>query len=215
VLLWSCILAAVLLLLLRRVFIGYPAGSRPFQILKPREVVFLDATAEVMFPAGGAIPVSGLEAKLPEYIDRFLASLPARFRSQIRALFLLVEHSTLLFPAPGRGGFRRFSSLDVEQRNTVLLDWTESRIFMRQIVFTALRAVLTMGYLGNPEVMRFLRVAPYDIASPVCLADLLYPAIGAHPDSNPLCADDLTAPSDGTPIDLDGPLHPEYIADRA
>jgi hypothetical protein len=212
VLLWACILVAALLILLRRVFIGYPADARRFQVLTAREARFLDATAEVMFPADGAIPVSGLEADLPAYTDRFLASIPASFRSQIRALFMLVEQATLFFPAPGRGGFRRFSSLDADQRIAVLLGWTESRIFLRQLLFTALRAVLTMGYLGNREVMRYLRVAPYQIESPICMADLLYPPIGKHPDENPLGPDDLTPPSDGVPIALDGPLHPDYAA---
>ncbi len=210
VLLWTCILAAASLILLRRLFFAYPADSRGYKILKPREVRFLDATAEVMFPSEGAIPVSGLEADLPGYTDRFLASLEPGLQTQIRALFMLVEQATLFFPAPGRGGFRRFSSLNAEQRIAVLLGWTESRIFLRQLLFTALRAVLTMGYLGNPAVMRFLHVAPYDLPSPICMADLLYPRIGQHPDQIPLSESDLTPPSDGTPIDLDGPLHPDF-----
>jgi hypothetical protein len=55
-----------------------------------------------------------------------------------------------------------------------------------------------------------VNLAPYDLATPVCEADLLYPRIGAHPDSIRLTRADLTPPSDGTPLRLDGPLHSDY-----
>jgi hypothetical protein len=212
VILWLCISLAVFLIV-RRIFFGYSAsqtGVTRFGVLAPREVAFINSTAEVMFPADGAIPFSGLEADLPRYADRFLAALEPRIRWQIRALFALFEHVTLFFPAPGWTGMRRFSSLTFEQRELVLQGWSQSPQFMRQIIFTALRAVLTMGYLGHPVVMRHLRVAPYAIESPVCAADLLYPAIGAHPDQIPYTQSDLTPPSDGTPVDIEGPLHPDY-----
>jgi hypothetical protein len=209
-------ITAVILLVLRRVFFGYSVSGRKFKVLAPREVAFLTSTAEVMFPADGAIPVSGLEADLPGYADRFLGSIPLDVRWQIRALFMLFEHGTLLFPGPGWTGMRRFSSLTLDQRELVLQGWSQSPKFIRQISFTALRAVLTMGYLGHPAVMRHLRVAPYAIDSPVCEADLLYPAIGAHPDLIPHSERDLSPPSDGTPLDIDGPLHPDYtVSDGA
>jgi hypothetical protein len=115
-----------------------------------------------------------------------------------------------VFPGPGWTGMRRFSSLSFEQRELVLQGWSQSPQFMRQIIFTALRAVLTMGYLGHPVVMRHLNVAPYAIESPISAADLLYPAIGAHPDQIPYTQADVTAPSDGSPVDINGPLHPAY-----
>lgn len=180
-------------------------------MLRRHEIAFIEATSDVMFPPGGAIPVSGRETDLPGYVDRFLATLDRPLRWQIRALMLLVEHATLFFPAPGRGGFGRFSSLSEDQRTAVLTGWSESAFFLRQLLFTALRAVLTMGYLGHPDVMRFLNVAPFAIESPVCEADLLYPPIGAHPDVIGLTEEDITPPSDGRPIDLDGPLHPAFV----
>ncbi len=69
-----------------------------------------------------------------------------------------------------------------------------------------------MGYLGHPVAMRSVRLAPYDFPSPVCEADLLYPRIGAHPDTISLRKADLCV-SDGTPLDVDGPVHPDYAGD--
>ncbi|MCH7867226.1 MAG: hypothetical protein IH881_05970 [Myxococcales bacterium] len=206
---WILITLAIFLIV-RRVFLGYSGTARKFKVLARREVALISSTAEVMFPADGAIPFSGIEADLPGFADRFLASLPPNVRWQIRALFMLFEHGTLLFPGPGWTGMRRFSSLTLEQRELVLQRWSQSSKFFRQICFTALRAVLTMGYLGHPVVMRHLGLAPYAMESPLCEADLLYPAIGQHPDQIPYSEQDLGPPSDGTPLDIEGPLHPDY-----
>ncbi len=209
------IIAGVILLAVRRVFWGYPKGSAGYSVLAPREVALVAAVSEVMFPRGGAIPFSGPDAKIPDYADRFLAALEPRLRLEIRLLFAFFEHATLFFPGPGWSGFRRFSSLDLEQREVVLQGWSQSLVFLRQLIFTALRAVLTMGYLGHPTVMRHLRVAPLDFESPIGVGDLLYPQIGAHPDANPLRDAETTPPSEGIPLDIEGPIHPDFGAHSA
>ena len=206
---WLILLAAIGLAL-RRLFVGYPRPVESLKWLASREVSFLVAAAEATFPAGGAIPLAGLDAGLPRYVDRWLEALPLRQRRLIRALFFLVEHATLLFPAPGRRGLWRFSSLSLEQREAVLRGWAESRLFARRLVFMSLRAILTMGYLGHPTAMRHLHLAPYAFESPVLQADLLYPPIGKSRADNPVSVDDLTRASDGTPLDLSGPLHADY-----
>ncbi|MFP6622698.1 MAG: hypothetical protein VCC20_04400 [Myxococcota bacterium] len=195
-----------------RLFLGYAKPSGPHRLLARREAAFLEAAAEAMFPPGGAIPLSGRDADLPGYAEAFLVSLPAQLRLQVRAMFMLFEQATIFFPAKGWGGFRRFSSLAPEQQVEVLESWSQSRFFLRRLAFTALRAVLTMGYLGHPIAMRSVRLAPYDLLSPVCEGDLLYPRIGAHPDSIRFTETDLSQ-SDGTPLDLDGPVHPDYAGD--
>lgn len=208
---WLVTLAFVFAIV-NRVVLGYPKPRRQFKVLARREVAFLNAAAEVLFPAGGAIPFSGIDADIPSYADRFLAALEPRVRIQIRALFAMFEHVTLFLPAGGVTGFRRFSSLTYQQRELVMQAWSGSPNFYRQLVFTALRAVLTMGYLGHPVVARHLNVAPYAIDTPICEADLLYPQIGQHPNENLYTEADLTPPSDGTPLDLEGPLDPNYLA---
>lgn len=195
-----------------RLFVGYPPSRGTLRLLAPREVAFLDAAAEATFPAGGAVPLSGREADLPGYVDSFLLSLPSHLRLQIRAMLMLFEQATIFFPAPGRWGRRRFSVLSAEQQVAALRGWSESRLFPRRLAFTALRAVLTMGYLGHPKAARFLRLAPLEFASPICEADLLYPRIGEHPDTIQLTEADLWA-SDGTPLDIDGPVHPRYAGE--
>ena len=205
------LLAGLLVAALVRVFAGYPRGGARHRHVSRREVAFLNAAGDAIFPRGGAIPASASDADVAGYTDRWLAASRPRIRVLLHLLFFLVDHATLLFPAPGWGGWRRFTQLSPEQRIAVLEAWRTSRYFPRRLVFTSLRAVLTMAWFAHPPVMRQLRVAPLAIATPVCEADLLYPPIGRPQGAIRYGAADLTAPSDGTPVDLDGPLHPAWV----
>lgn len=203
---------ASLALLARRFFAGYEAPREPYARLAPREAAFLSATAETLFPRGGAISPSGVEAGVTGFVDRYLGDVPPRMSFLMRCLFALFEHATLVVAAPGAGGRRRFSALDDAQRAAVLERWRRARFFPMRLVFTSLRAILTMGYFASPAVLRELRLAPYDIPVPVVPADLLFPPIGRGPDAIRHGPGSLTTPSDGRPLALDGPLHPAYAA---
>ena len=205
----GAILAALVLLggwIFARIYLGHPAPAAPLRALSRRELATLAAVSDGFFPPGGAVAPSGEEASVAAYVDRLVAASQPRQRLLMRALFFLVEHGTLVFPAPGGlSGLRRFSSLDRDQREAVLAAWQHSGLFVRRLVFTSVRALCTLGYFADPGVLRSLRLAPYQIDTPVCEADLLYPRIGAKRSEIPFGLADLTAPSDGTPIDLAGP----------
>jgi hypothetical protein len=196
---------------LARVFAGHPAPAQPLHVLAPREAAFLDAAADALFPAGGPVPPSGREAGVALYADRWLAVVPTHIRVLVRLLLFLVEHATLVFPAPGGlAGMRRFSSLSEAQRVAALDGWQRSRLFPRRLVFTSLRAIATMGYFASPAVLRALDLAPRAIPTPVCEADLLFPRVGEPSSAIRRTRADLTPPSDGTPLPLDAPLHPAF-----
>ena len=194
-----------------RIGLGYPRPSfRPVQLHR-REIAFIAAAADSMFPRGGAIAPSGGDAQVPAYVDRLVAASHPRTRVLMRLLFFLMEHATLCFPAPGGlSGLRRFSALSPGQCSAALESWGTSRLFPRRLVFLSLRALLTLGYFAHPPVLRALELAPYAIASPVVEADLLYPPIGALPSDIRLTRADLTRRRDTQPIDLSGPLMPDY-----
>ncbi|MEE2679188.1 MAG: hypothetical protein VX546_11470 [Myxococcota bacterium] len=97
------------------------------------------------------------------HTDRWLVRVEPRVRLLMRLLFFLVEHATLFFPAPGWGGWRRFSSLRPEQREAALEGWRTSRLGPRRLVFQALRSIVAMGYLSYPPVLRELGIAPRSI----------------------------------------------------
>lgn len=211
----GALVALAVALGLRRLVGGYARPEEDLRVLAPREAALLRAAAEAFYPPGGPVPPSGAEVGIPAYVDRYLAAQDPPTRRLMRLLFLLVEQATLVFPAPGRRGWRRFSSLDVEQRVAVLRGWSESRLFARRLVFTSLRAIVSMAYLNHPRVARLLRLAPYAIETPVVDADLLYPPIGRSRDAIRYGPADRTPPSDGTPLDLEGPLHPDFAEGRS
>jgi hypothetical protein len=210
------LLVALLLALAWRVFGGYPRPAGRFERLSRREVAFVAAAAEALFPRGGAVEPSGLDAGIPLWCDRWLAALPSATRRLVRALFVLVEHATLVFPAPGSGGWRRFSALDAERRASALEGWRTSRFFLRRIVFTSLRAIVTQGYFADPAVLRALSLAPREIRAPVHAADLLYPPLGSPKSAirfRPEAVEvrgALDRPPAGEPLGPEGPLHPDY-----
>ena len=199
-----------------RVWAGYPRPASPLSGLSRREAALVAAVAEALFPRGGAVQPSGLDAGVPAWCGRWLAALPRGTRLLVRCLFALVEHATLLFPAPGWDGFRRFSALDPERRGQLLESWRTSRWFLRRLVFTSLRAIVTQGYFADAAVLRALRLAPFAIEAPVTAADALYPPIGEPRSAIRFRAEQvevqgpLDRPPAGVPLDLTSPLHPDY-----
>jgi hypothetical protein len=200
---------------------GYPQPASRLARLSRREAAFVAAAAEALFPRGGPVPPSGLDAGVPAWTDRWLDALPAATRLLVRCLFALVEHATLLFPAPGWDGWRRFSALDAERRGAALEGWRTSRFFLRRLVFTSLRAIVTQGYFADAAVLRALRLAPLAIEAPVTEADALYPPVGRPKSAIRFSPAQVTVhgpldrPPAGAPLALDGPLHPDYREERA
>jgi len=207
----ALLIAAVAIgLAARRIFV-YPAPAGEYRALRRHEVAFVASAADAMYPTGGSIVSSGRDANLPDYADRFVAASQPRTRLLLHLLFTFVEHATLIFPAPGWGGWRRFSSLTHDQRVAALNGWSESSLFARRLVFTSLRAVLTMGYFAHPGLLRELCLAPLAIETPLCEADLIFPRIGEHPNTIPYGRESLGRSGPAVPLAIDAPLHPDYV----
>jgi len=194
----------------RRLLAGYAEAPSGLAVLHRGEVAFIQAAAEVLFPDGGGLPVIGTEAHLPLYVDRHLSVLPRAKRLQIRALLLLFEHLPLVLPAGEPGGRDRFSSLPASARIAVLERVASHRDPRVRLLFTALRAVLSLGYLGHSANLLELGLAPFEIEPAVSDAELLFPRIGALPMSIRLAEGDRTDPVARGPLDPHGPRHGAY-----
>lgn len=171
-------LLAVIVWLAARFGAGYPAIPASVRLLRPREYATISAAASATFPRGGAVPLSGLDANVPEHVDRFVREQPIGNRRLMKLLFVLIEHATIVFPPPGPGRRRRFSALTPMQQVAYLEGWRTSRLFVRRLVFTSLRAIVTMGYLSHADVLAALDLAPQSIVSRPTEADGLWPPIG-------------------------------------
>ncbi|MCL4686840.1 hypothetical protein KJ059_19035 [Myxococcota bacterium] len=194
-----------------RLLLGYGASDASLRQLSARETAFLAAAADAVFPPGGLPIESGSEAGVVRHIDGWLALLTRRNRVLIRLLLVFFEHATLLFPAPGRGGFRRFSSLSPAQRIALLEVWEHSSWRVRRLFFASLRTILTSSYFASPSVLRELGLAPLAIETPVVEADLLYPRIGRSRASIRWRVEDVTVSPSHAPLDPRGALHPDYV----
>src|SRR5262249_16862494 len=107
---------------------GYARPPIALKALASREYATIAAASLASYPRGGAIEPSGLDAGIPAHVDRFVAAQASGTRFLMHLLFVLVEHASLVFPAPGKGGFRRFSSLDEQQQVAYLVGWQRSRL---------------------------------------------------------------------------------------
>lgn len=148
--------ALALGLLARAIWLGYPPSSFRAEVLSTREQAVVAAAADALFPGGGPIPVSGTEAGLVAYVDDNLARLGPRARLLVRLLLVLVEHGPWLFG----GAPHRFSRLSLEGRLAELRRMATSRLYFRRVSFLSLRALLSMGYLANPDVAGRIGLRP-------------------------------------------------------
>jgi hypothetical protein len=204
------LLFALLAVAFRRFISSYPPAPPGLAVLNRGEAVFVESAAEVLFPGGAGLSVAGVDARLPHYVDRHLAALPRGKRLQIRALFFLCEHLTLIFRGDEPGGRRRFSKLSAASRSSVLTRLANHSNQLVRTLFMALRAVLVLGYLGHPANLRDLGVAPFEIEPGVSDAELLFPRIGGLVSSIGFEEDDRTDPAALGPLDAHGPRHRAY-----
>ena len=194
----------------RRGFAGYAPAPAGHAVLHAGEAALVNAVAEVLFPAGGGMALSGAESQLAHSVDRHLAALPVAKRVQIRLLFHAIEHVTLFMPGNEPGGRRRFSSLSAAARVNLLERFAHHRRSGFRLLFTALRSVFVLSYLGHPGNLHGLGLAPFAIEPVVSDAEVLFPRVGALPSSIPFGAGDRTGPAARGPLDPNGSRHPAY-----
>lgn len=126
------------------------------------EKALVSACADTMFTPDGAIPISGLDAGIIDFVAGYLAALPLKESRLIRVLFHFIQLGPLLF-GPRRA---RFTRLAPSERLQVLRDMERGvafprldhlpvfrRIaFMRRVAFLSMRAILSMGYFRDIRV---------------------------------------------------------------
>jgi hypothetical protein len=144
-----------------------PLGSA---VLGPRLQTTIALAADALFPKGELFPLSGAEAGMGAYFDRYLERSQPVERLLIRLLLVFTELSPMLFgprPLP-------FSRLRPDQRTAFLREAAQSRIYLRRVAFTSLRALMTMGYLASPLIAQRIGIAfnpdPFDRGTP-CQAE--------------------------------------------
>lgn len=123
------------------------AAAPGFRVLSGEELGVVHALAEAMFP-GDPFPLDGIEAGVPETVDRIVGDVlepvqQAAFRYVLRVL----EYGTLA----SRGV--RFSRLPAEERREVLDVWSDPALLPRRVSADAIKLVLGMAYFNHPAVL--------------------------------------------------------------
>lgn len=153
---WLFVSIAVVFVLAARLFVGYPPRPEGLRVLNNREAALVAAAAEAMFPRGGAIAESGVDAGVVAYFDDQIDHITQKNRRLIRLLLVFIE----LFPVFFSRYARRFTRLSVEQQMRVLAAAGESRQYFFRLTFLSLRSLLCLGYFANAHVNAQLESTP-------------------------------------------------------
>lgn len=110
----------------------------------------LDALAMTVFPAGGAIPYSGRDTQVAEYVLEHLRKIPRQESELIVLIFLLYEHVLPKLLAKGW----TFSSMVESQRVEMLEHLHNSPFFPLRFLNITVRMFLSLGYMADERVLR-------------------------------------------------------------
>ena len=122
--------------------------------LRRREYTIVAALADTIFPPGSAIGLSGTEARVPEYIDRWLDGQGEAKAGEFRLMMMVFEHGTAAFGLR----VRRFTDLGPEARERYLRRWETTRLYSRRMLAMALKSALGIAYFAYPEVQERIGV---------------------------------------------------------
>ena len=131
-----------------------PEPACPLKELERREYAIVAALADALFPPGNPIGLSGTEARVPEYVDRWMHGLQPDRATDFRGMLLVFEHGTLAFGLR----VRRFTELPQAARERYLHRWETARVYSRRMLSTALKTSLGVGYFAYPGVQKRLGI---------------------------------------------------------
>ncbi|HVS28237.1 MAG TPA: GMC family oxidoreductase N-terminal domain-containing protein [Solirubrobacteraceae bacterium] len=119
--------------------------------LSARQRRALEAICDTFCPDANGMPSAGELGVADAIVDSVAANPRAAERRQFTQLLGLWDSAPLT--AAAGGGFHRFSKLDREQREQVLLSWCDSRLPQRRAAFQSLRkgALLMYYMLHGPD----------------------------------------------------------------
>ncbi len=118
--------------------------------LRKREYTIVAALADTIFPPGNDIGLSGTDARVPEYIDRWLEGQGEAKAGEFRMMMMLFEHGTAAFGLR----VRRFTNLSTQARENYLRRWETTRLYSRRMLAMALKSALGIAYFAHPEVQK-------------------------------------------------------------
>ncbi len=92
------------------------------------------------------------EVGVADFMDRYVAEMPAHLRTDLAQLFAYIEHI-----APLRSGFvRRFTELGAPEQDKVLAQLESADETLLRGGFAGLKALVFMGYYRDPRTWKIM-----------------------------------------------------------
>jgi hypothetical protein len=123
-------------------------------VLDERAWRVLRAAAEAMVPESASLDARGWE-EFERLIGAALAERPETLRRRLQLFLRVIEW----LPAARHG--RKFSSLDATRRERFLAALENSGLLLVRNGFWGLRALVFLGYYGQPEITREIGYAAH------------------------------------------------------
>lgn len=124
-----------------------PPG-KDLETLSDAEHAFVQSVGEAWMPPGGEPAISGAEARVGDFIDDVLVTMPAEQRRLLKLLIHALDERTVPLH------LSRYVNLDLATRTEVLSGWLDSSIFLERQAVSALLVLIAMGYTSHPEVAK-------------------------------------------------------------
>lgn len=106
----------------------------------------MKALIEVVQPKGGIFDLD-LQDYMLEFTEQMLLHLPRDTKFLFPIGLLLLEYGTL----PFMGWVTPFSRLSLEDRDTYIHNWVNSRLMIRRELIKGVKALAVLGYFEHPE----------------------------------------------------------------
>ncbi|TNE49519.1 MAG: hypothetical protein EP343_11755 [Deltaproteobacteria bacterium] len=132
-----------------RRLLGIPKRLVDHPVLRPRVQRTLAALGDTVFPPGGAIPYSGTDVEIAQYVIDYLHKVPRQEGELFTLVILLYEYVLPKMMAKGW----TFSSMPESKRIELLEALHETPIFPLRFLNISLRMFLSFAYLSDERVL--------------------------------------------------------------
>lgn len=124
----------------------YPKPPTHLRFLDPREYAIINAVAERLLGAAGAIGSEPNQIDVGANVDAAVAAWDNEAQGQLRTMLRVFEHGTYLFDLRRK----RFTRLTVAEQDQYLAGWMNSTLGVRRVVFRALKLLVAVGFYREP-----------------------------------------------------------------
>jgi hypothetical protein len=107
------------------------------------------AVGQTMFPRDAVLSIDADDAQIVAWADDYVSRMPFLTAGQLRAMLQAVEYGYPLWS--GRPG-DRFTTARPQERAEFLESWERSSTYSQRMLYEALRAMFTFGYVDSDPV---------------------------------------------------------------